>query len=111
VISNRIDRRRYRRRPLRCPIIIRNSAGVVLADTQTLDISPGGALAPVSLQSLPRPSAQVSVEVYVPSPKRPKGATGCHRTSGKVLRHGLLSDERQAAVAIAFADEVVLLSR
>jgi len=96
------EQRKHERVELACPITVYDSAGEVLAKSKTLDISDGGALVSLPVESLPKIGLKANVTFSVPRSTPTTYMLEDFACRAEVVRHQPLIESNFAGLALRF---------
>ncbi len=104
-----IEKRKFKRTVLPCPIEISDEQGNLLAKTQTVNISDGGALIQLPLEALPTFNSEVNLNFSVPrSTPNTYMLEECN-CGGRVVRHQPMLEESEVCIAVEFSKPLDLV--
>ncbi|MHC4983635.1 MAG: PilZ domain-containing protein [Planctomycetota bacterium] len=96
------ERRAHKRQNLACPTALLDSGGEIIAKGKTVNLSEGGALVSVPIESAPDMAADVEIRFSVPRSTANTYMLEEFASLACVTRHQPLVDESRAGVAIRF---------
>ena len=98
------EHREHERVELACPIKLYDNGGEVLAQSKTLNISDGGALVSLPLDSLPKIGSKANITLSVPRSTPTTYMLEDFACRGEVIRHQPLVESNFAGLALRFEE-------
>ncbi len=102
------ERRDNKRANLSCAVKLLDRAGQLMAESKTVNISDGGLMVTLPVDSLPSIGTRVNLEVALPRSTPSSFMLEKLTTQARVLRHQPMIDDRFAGAALRFAKSLKL---